>query len=113
MLILNGNGRLTRDPQLRSTDSGKAVATVSVATDRRDRQADPVYVDLIVWEAQARAAVEHLAKGQSVAFCGRFEPRAYTTSDQQQRVAYEVTGVELEYGPKPRSSQNAGDDIAF
>jgi len=111
MLILNGSGRLTRDPQLRQTDSGKAVATVSVAADRRDRDADPVYVDLIVWEAQARAAVEHLVKGQIVAFSGRFEPRAYTTSDNQQRTVFEVTGVELEYGPKSRSSQNADENI--
>ena len=113
MLILNGNGRLTRDPQLRQTDSGKVVATVSVATDRRDRDADPVYVDLVVWEAQARAAAQHLVKGQSVAFSGRFEPRSYTTSDNQQRTVFEVTDVELEYGPKPRSSQNAAEDITF
>jgi single-strand DNA-binding protein len=85
MLMLNGHGRLTRDPQLRQTASGKAVSTVSVATDRRDRDADPVYVDLIVWEAQARAAAQHLVKGQSVAFSRRFEPRSYTTSDNQQR----------------------------
>jgi single-strand DNA-binding protein len=113
MLILNGNGRLTRDPQLRQTDSGKVVATVSVATDRRDRNVDPVYVDLVLWEAHARAAAQHLVKGQSVAFCGRFEPRSYTTSDNQQRIVFEVNGVELEYGPKPRSSQNADDDITF
>ena len=113
MLILNGNGRLTRDPQLRQTDSGKAVATVSVTADRRDRDADPVYVDLIVWEAQVRAAAEHLAKGQSVTFSGRFEPRTYTTSDQHQRIVFEVAGVELEYGPKPRSSQNAAEDVTF
>ncbi|HTE64061.1 MAG TPA: hypothetical protein VK631_27140 [Solirubrobacteraceae bacterium] len=43
MLTLTGNGRLTRDVELRSTRSGDSVATVSVASDRRDRQADPGY----------------------------------------------------------------------
>jgi single-strand DNA-binding protein len=112
MLILNGNGRLTRDPQLRQTDSGKTVATVSIATDRRDRDADPVYVDLIVWEGQARAAAEHLVKGQSVTFSGRFEPRSYRTSDNQQRAVFEVTGVEIEYGPKPSAGRSGADDLA-
>ena len=56
MLTLTGNGRLTRDPQLRTTHSGKTVATISVASDRRDRTADAIHVDLIVWEAQATAA---------------------------------------------------------
>ena len=63
MLTLTGNGRLTRDVQLRTTHSGKTVATISVASDRRDRNADPVYVDLIVWEAQATAAARAPRQG--------------------------------------------------
>jgi single-strand DNA-binding protein len=62
MLTLTGNGRLTRDVDLRSTRSGDSVATVHVANDRRDRQADPVYVDLILWRAQAEAAAQHVVK---------------------------------------------------
>jgi single-strand DNA-binding protein len=107
MLTLTGNGRLTRDVALRSTRSGKSVATISIASDRRDRNADALYVDLIVWEAQAQAAAEHLIKGQAVAFTGRFEPRPYETSSGEQRVAIEVHGVDLEYGPRPRQP---GDD---
>jgi single-strand DNA-binding protein len=99
--------RIGTDSVLRSTRSGKSVATVSIASDRRDRNADALYVDLIVWEAQAQAAAEHLIKGQAVAFTGRFEPRAYETSAGEQRVAIEVHGVDLEYGPRPRQP---GDD---
>ena len=126
MLTLTGNGRLTRDVELRATRSGKNVATVSVASDRRDRKADPVYVDLILWEGQAEAAAQHLVKGQAVAFSGRFEPRPYTTRDGRQGVAYEVHDVALEYGPKPRGDEpapatpdearegaSAADDIPF
>src|SRR5215213_1620458 len=105
MLTLTGNGRLTRDVHLRATHSGKTVATISVASDRRDRHADPVYVDLIVWEAQATAAAEHLIKGQAVSFSGRLEPRPYATSAGDQRVALELHGVDIEYGTKPRSDQ--------
>jgi single-strand DNA-binding protein len=122
MLTLTGSGRLTRDVELRSTRSGKSVAAVSVASDRRDRQADPVYVDLILWEGQAEAAAQHLVKGQAVTFAGRLEPRPYQTSSGEQRVAIELHGVDLEYGPRARGQEPAGpagespadhDDIPF
>ena len=106
MLTITGNGRLTRSPELRSTTSGKAVTTVSVASDRRDRDADPVYIDLVLWEAQAEAAVQHLVKGQAVAFTGRFEPRPYQSKNGEQRVALEVQNVDLEYGAKPRNNND-------
>ena len=108
MITLTGNGRLTRDVQLRTTHSGKTVATISIASDRRDRNADPVYLDLIVWQAQATAAAEHLVKGQAVSFSGRFEPREYVTNAGENRVALELHGVDIEYGPKPRGD-HAGE----
>ena len=103
MLTITANGRLTREVELRSTPSGKSDATVSVASDRRDRSADPVYVSLILWEGQAEAAAKHLVKGQAVTFSGRLEPREYTTRDGRHGVALEVQNVDLEYGPRPRS----------
>jgi single-stranded DNA-binding protein len=67
MITLTGNSRLPRDVALRTTRSGKTVATISVASDRRDCDAQPVYVDLIVWQGQATAAPQHLVMGQAVA----------------------------------------------
>jgi single-stranded DNA-binding protein len=93
-----------RDPQSRTTHSGKTVATVSVASDRRDRTGGAIYVDLIVWEGQAAAAAQHLVKGQAVSFSGRFECRDYVTQAGDQHVALELHGVDLEYGAKPRSA---------
>ena len=110
MLTLTANGRLTRSPELRKTNSGKSVTTVSVASDRRDRQADPVYIDLVLWEAQAETAAQHLVKGQAIAFTGRLEPRPYQTKDGEQRLALEVINVDLEYGPKPRAT-DTGDPV--
>jgi single-strand DNA-binding protein len=112
MLTMTGNGRLTRPVEIRSTTSGKSVSTVSIASDRRDRDGDPIYIDLILWEAQAEAAAKHLVKGQSVAFSGRFEPRPYTTRSGEDRVALELTNVDIEYGPKPRVVQAAADPEA-
>ena len=105
MITLTGHGRLTRDVTVRTTHSGKTVATISVASDRRDRDAGPVYIDLIVWQAQATAAAQHLVKGQTVSFSGRFEPREYVANSGENRVAFDLHGVDLEYGRKPRSGQ--------
>lgn len=105
MITITGNGRLTRTVELRSTQRGKSVATDSVASDRRDRQAPAIFVDLVVWERQAEAAAEHVVKGQAVSFSGRFEPREYTTSSGETRLALEVHDVAIEYGPKPRAAE--------
>jgi single-stranded DNA-binding protein len=80
MITITGNGRVTRDVAVRTTHSGKTVATISVATNRRDRDPEPVSLDVVVWKAQAEAAGEHLVSGQAVSFCGRFDPREYTAS---------------------------------
>lgn len=122
MLNLTGNGRLTADVELRSTRAGDSVATVSLVSDRREREADPVYVDLLLWRGQAWAAADHLVKGQAVSFSGRFEPHPYTTRDGRKGVAYELHDVALEYGAKPRGDDPApetpasaaeADDIPF
>ena len=112
MITLAGHGRLTRDVALRTTHSGKTLATIAVASDRRDRNAEPIYLDLIVWEAQATAAGEHLIKGQAVSFSGRLEPRPYVTSSGDQRVALELHGVDIEYGPKPRNAEPSDRELA-
>ena len=70
MLTLAGNGRLTRKPELRATSSGATVTTVAIASSRRGSDDDPIYVDLVLWEAQAAFAAEHLVKGQAVTFAG-------------------------------------------
>jgi single-strand DNA-binding protein len=103
MLTLTANARLTRDVQLRTTHSGKTVATISVASDRRDRSATAVYIDLILWEAQATHAAQHLVKGQAISFSGRFEPREYLTNNGDQRIVLQVHGADIEYGSKPHA----------
>ena len=108
MLTLTGNGRLTRKPELRQTSSGATVTTVAIASSRCGSDAEAIYVDLVLWDAQAAFAVEHLIKGQAVAFTGRLEPRTWVDREENTRVAIEVHGVELEYGAKPRDARAAG-----
>ena len=80
---------------------------MSVACGRRDRDADPVYVELVLWDKQAELAAQHLVNGQQVAFLGRLDPQPWTSRDGVERLSLEVHGVELEYGTKPRTSADA------
>jgi single-strand DNA-binding protein len=66
-------GRLAREPELITTDSGTDIAKLRLAVDRRRRDDGAVFVDVNCFEAQARACAEHLANGRQVAVSGRLE----------------------------------------
>ncbi|MTD47439.1 single-stranded DNA-binding protein [Conexibacter sp. W3-3-2] len=106
MLTITGNGRLTRDPELRATKAQKSVTTISVACDQRGRDGETVYVDLVLWERAAEAAVEHLVKGQAVAFAGGLRVRTWADRDGNKRHTVEVHNVDLEYGAKPHRTDD-------
>lgn len=106
MLIINGNGRITRAPELRATKDGKSVCNLSVASDQRNRDDGPQYVEIVLWEGAAEAAAEHLVKGQAITFSGRFKLRTYETRDGEQRSAIEVHHADTEWGHKPRGNGN-------
>jgi single stranded DNA-binding protein len=109
MLTITGNGRLTEKPVLRHTNSEKAVTNVRIASDRRNRDDEPVYVELVLWETQAENAAEYLVKGQAVSFSGRPETRAYLNKDGEAVSVLEIHGVNLEYGAKPRDRSETAD----
>jgi single-strand DNA-binding protein len=110
MITITGNGHLTRTPELRHTKNGKAVTTVSIASQGRTRDAQADYLDLVIWEAQAEAAAEHLTKGQTISFTGRPTARSYQRNNGDPGAVLEVHNVTLEYGAKPRAEASQADD---
>lgn len=64
-------GRLTRSPELRSAQSGTEVCRMRVAVPGRDREAEPVYVDVVCFDSQAGACAEHLSQGHRIGVEGR------------------------------------------
>ena len=72
-----GIGRLTRDPEVRYTQSGKACAKFTLAIDRRgkgEKQAD--FIQCVAWEKTAEIIGNHCTKGQKIAVEGRFRHAA-------------------------------------
>ena len=85
-------GNLTRDPELRSTNSGTSVCSLRVAvnTRRKDPQTGewgekPNYFDVTVWGAQADNCAQYLSKGRPVAVDGRLEWREFTDREGNKR----------------------------
>lgn len=89
-------GRLGKDPELRYTPSGKAVASFPVATDRRwtdsngQKQQQTTWHNIVAWGRTAEVMKEYLSKGREVFIEGRIENRTYDKKDGTKGYASEV-----------------------
>lgn len=106
-------GRLVRDPELRFTKNGKAVATFSIAVNRtfsKEKEAD--FFNIIVWGVIAEACANYLAKGRLVGIEGRLQTRTYIKDDEKRYITEVVAEqVEfLEWGNKESKSQAKKDN---
>lgn len=93
-------GNLTRDPELRTTPSGKSVCNFTVAVNRRrrvDGQPDADFFRVTVWEKVADNCAKYLAKGRKVALTGEVSVRTYQTQDGQTRAELEVRTNDVEF----------------
>ena len=101
-------GRLVRDPDLRYTASGIAVANFTVAVDRRfkkegEQQAD--FIPVIVWQKQAENAAKYLAKGSQVGIDGRIQTSNYEDKDGKKVYKTEIVAENVQYLGNPKGKQ--------
>jgi single-strand DNA-binding protein len=90
-------GRLTRDPELITTDNGTDIAKLRLAVDRRRRDDGAVFVDVKCFEAQARACADHLAKGRQVAVTGRLERDEWQAGEGTKRSRLYVIAQRVQF----------------
>ncbi len=90
-------GRLTRDPEVRTTPNGRSVATVSVATNRvwvntgtGAKEERPEFHNCVLWGRLAEIAGQYLSKGRRIYFEGRLETRDWTGQDGVKRYRTEI-----------------------
>jgi len=89
-------GRMGRDPEVRYTSSGQAVANFSVAADETyrdragERQKRTEWHKIVVWGKQAEIAQKYLKKGSLIYLEGRIQTREYTDRDQNKRTSFEI-----------------------
>jgi single-strand DNA-binding protein len=112
-VILSGN--LARDPEIRYTQSQKAVASFSLAVNRRfgrraqeenPQQPTADFINIVAWERHAEFVQKYLTKGSRIIVEGRLQSRSYEAQDGSRRYVTEVVANEIEFaGSRP---QNGG-----
>jgi single-strand DNA-binding protein len=99
-------GRLTRDPEMRTTPTGQSVATLSLATNSfwtdksGQRQDKTEFHSVVLWGKLAEIAGQYLIKGQECFIEGRLQTREYTAKDGSARRATEIIGENMQMGSK-------------
>ncbi|MGC8977147.1 MAG: single-stranded DNA-binding protein [Candidatus Ratteibacteria bacterium] len=99
-------GRLTRDPELRYTPTGKAVTTFGFAVNREyiskgEKKEDTCYLNLVVWGKQAEICAEYLRKGNLIFVEGRLTYRSWETENNEKRSVIEVRVERFQFLEKP------------
>ena len=90
-----GIGRLTRDPEVRYTQSGKACAKFTLAIDRRkssDGNQQTDFISCVAWEKTAEVISQYVSKGRKIAVEGRIQTRSYEKDGTKRYVTEVVVG---------------------
>jgi len=116
-------GRLTKDPELRHTQNGHAVANFDLAVDRpftgQDGEKETDFIRINVWRKQAENAAYYLQKGSMAAVEGRLQIRSYQDKEGIKRKAAEVVADNVRFldGKKQQEEQDnfqpSDEDIPF
>ena len=89
-------GRLTKDPELKYTPSGKAVCTFTLAVDRRFEKATD-FINIIVWNKMGETCANYLSKGKLAAVDGELHLRSYETKDGRKATATEIVADQVRF----------------
>ena len=113
-------GRLTRDPELRRTGSGIAVASFTLAVDRDfgknengERETD--FIDCVAWRQTGEFVSKYFTKGRMAVVSGRLQIRSWTDKDGNKRRTAEVVADNVYFGDSKRDEQGgsyAGNSYA-
>ena len=105
-------GRMTRDPELRRTNSGTAVASFAVAVDRdfksQSGEKETDFIDVVVWRNTAEFVSKYFSKGRMAVVEGRLQIRDWTDKDGGKRRSAEVIADNVYFGDAKRDGEGGG-----
>lgn len=99
-------GRMTRDAELRYTQSGKPVASFTVAVDRdfvKDGQKETDFIDVVAWNGVGEFVSKHFHKGSMIVVSGRLQSRKWEDRDGNKRVSWEIKADSVYFGESKKS----------
>lgn len=110
-------GNLTKDPEMRSTQSGVAVCNFSIAVNRRFRnpqtgQQETDFLNIVAWRQLAELCSKYLAKGRKVAVAGSIQTRTYEAKDGSKRTALDIVADEVEFLSANQSNGASSGDYS-
>ena len=97
-------GRLTKDPELRHTQSDVPVASFTLAVDRGYKKEEVDFINIVAWRGTAEFVSKWFTKGQLVAVSGRLQVRSYEDRDGNKRTATEVVADEAFFAESKRNN---------
>ena len=106
-------GRLTKEPELRTTQSGVAVASFTLAVDRGFKKDETDFINIVAWRGTAEFVSKWFSKGQLVAVSGRLQTRSYEDRDGNKRTATEVVADECFFAESKKSAGTVEDFSNF
>ena len=108
-------GRLAQDPEVRYTQSGKAVASFNLAVNRYGQKDSADFIPIVAWEKLAEVIGNNLKKGSQVLVEGRMQVRSYETQEGQKRRVTEVIVQNVEFLGSKKSNESTpesfGDEV--
>ena len=110
-------GRLTRDPELRRTASGIAVASFSLAVDRdyggQNGEKETDFIDVVAWRNTADFVCNYFTKGRMAVVSGRLQIRNWNDKEGNKRKTAEIVAERVYFGDSKRDSDSAATPAAF
>jgi single-strand DNA-binding protein len=106
-------GRLTRDPEIRTTPTGQTVATIGLATSDHwndkggQKQERTEFHNVVVWGRLAEIAGQYLTKGQEAFFEGRLQSRVYTDKAGVEKKVVDIIASSMQLGSRPQGTGNS------
>lgn len=114
MLHLNQvtlTGRLTADPELKTTPSGVAVTSFTIAVERRyskDQQKQTDFIDIVAWRQTAQFICNYFRKGSAICIIGEIQTRSWSDAEGRNRRATEVKANEVQFC-EPKKETEGGN----
>ena len=104
-------GRLTRDPELRRTNSGKPVTSFTVAVDRdyapEGQEKETDFIDCVAWQGTAEFVEKYFKKGSMIVVNGRLQLRNWTDKDGNKRRTAEILASNVYFGESKKSQEGS------
>jgi single-strand DNA-binding protein len=102
-------GRITAAPELKSTPSGVAVTSFTLAVDRVGKEKVTDFLNIVAWRSTAEFVCKYFEKGSPIVVEGSLQSRSYTTKDGQKRTAFEVVADSVGFVPAAAKREKADE----